>query len=218
MIYLFDIDGTLLLSGGAGLVALERAFVELHGIAGAFGAVQPAGMTDPVIVEEAFDAAFGRPATPEEMRSLLERYLVHLPVALEQATGYRLLRGVPSALVALEGAGHLLALATGNIREAARHKLARGGIEGFFRCGGYGSDHRERTRIVALAAERALALRGRREAPGEVVVVGDTPRDVMAARENGFVAVAVSSGTVSRVSLEDARPDRLIESLDELLV
>lgn len=217
MIYLFDIDGTLLLTGGAGQVALEKAFFELYGVADAFRLVHPAGMTDPVIVAEAFQAACGRSPEPAEVEAVLDRYLVHLPEALARSAGFRLLPGVPAALWGLAATGHFLAVATGNIREAAELKLRRGGIDEIFRCGGYGSDSPDRGRLVACAARRAFSLVGGVASATDVIVVGDTPKDVWAARQNGFVAVSVASGTVPRRLLEEAHPDRLISTLDELL-
>ncbi|MDY0000337.1 MAG: haloacid dehalogenase-like hydrolase [Polyangia bacterium] len=218
MIFLFDIDGTLLLSGGAGLLALERAFEELHGVGGAFKAVHPAGMTDPDIVAEAFMTVLRRAPSEGEADALLRRYLEILPGALASSPGFRVLPGVPSALLSLQKRGDLLALATGNIREAARHKLERAGINHLFRCGGFGSDSSSRGRLVGVAAERAASLLGRDLGASEVVVVGDTPSDVQAARQNGFGVVAMASGTVPLESLRDAGPDRIIESLDELLL
>jgi phosphoglycolate phosphatase len=214
--YLIDIDGTLLLSGGAGFVALERAFAELHGVEGAMRTVRPAGKTDPLIVAEGFGAALGREPRPGEVAAVLERYLVHLPAAVRDSAGFRVLPGARSGLEGLRARGHLLAVATGNIREAARVKLERAGLGAYFLCGGYGDDSADRARLVAVAARRAEAHLQRTLSADEVVVVGDTPRDVQAARDNGFACIAVVAPTVDRAELEASRPDRIVERLDEI--
>lgn len=215
-VYLIDIDGTLLLSGGAGFVALEQAFAELHGVDGAMRTVWPAGKTDPAIVAEGFGATLGREPGPREVAAVLERYLVHLPAAVRDSAGFQVFPGVRTGLDGLRARGHLLAVATGNIREAARIKLARAGLDGYFVCGGYGDDSADRAKLVAVAARRAEEHLQRTLDAAEVVVVGDTPRDVQAARDNGFACIAVVSPTVDRLDLEASRPDRIVERLDEI--
>ncbi|MFH2009944.1 MAG: HAD family hydrolase [bacterium] len=214
-LYLIDIDGTLLLSGGAGNRALDRSFLELHGVADAMRGIRPAGKTDPMIVAEAFRAALGRTPSEGEVGELLRRYLVHLPGAIASAPGFRLLAGVPSGLDRLRAEGHALGVATGNIRQAAQIKLARGGLDAHFCFGGYGDDSPDRPTLVGLAALRGMAQFGEC-APQQVVVVGDTARDVAAAKAHGFCSVAVASGTVERQELEKSRPDRIVAGLDEL--
>lgn len=216
LVYLVDIDGTLLLSGGAGFVALERAFADLHGVEGAMRTVRPAGKTDPLIVAEGFQATLGREPRPAEVRAVLERYLAHLPAAVRDSPRFRVLPGARSGLDGLRAQGHLLAVATGNIREAARLKLERAGLAGYFACGGYGDDSADRAILVRLAARRAAECLGRTLSAAEVVVVGDTPRDVRAAQDNGFCCIAVASGTVDRAALEASGPDRIVGGLDEI--
>jgi phosphoglycolate phosphatase-like HAD superfamily hydrolase len=216
VVYLIDIDGTLLLSGGAGFTALDRAFERLHGVTGAMRTVRPAGKTDPCIVAEGFWTALGREPEPAELDAVLRVYLEHLPGALAEASRFRVLPGAREGLDALTAAGHLLCVATGNIRAAARLKLGHAALGGYFAAGGYGDDSADRAALVAVAARRAAAHLGRPLASGEVVVVGDTPRDVRAARDNGFFSVAVASGTVARPELEASAPDRLVTRLDEL--
>ena len=109
-VYLIDIDGTLLLSGGAGFAALELAFEELHGVRGAMQTVRPGGKTDPLIVTEGFLAALRRPPRPGEVDRLLQRYLVHLPVAVRESQRFRVYPGVRRGLSALQAQGHVLAV------------------------------------------------------------------------------------------------------------
>jgi len=110
IVYLIDIDGTLLLSGGAGFAALEQAFVELHGVPHAMRTVRPAGKTDPLIIDEGFRATLARPPTPGEVDAVLERYLVHLPEAVRESQRFRVLRGARAGLDLLRAGGHVLAV------------------------------------------------------------------------------------------------------------
>jgi phosphoglycolate phosphatase len=215
-LFLIDVDGTLVHTGGAGLRALALAFLDRLGVADAMRPFDLAGLTDPVIVSQAFQRALGRPPTPVEVQDILACYLGHLAEELAQATGYRLLPGLPGALDRLRAEGHLLGLATGNLERGAALKLARGGIEGAFAFGGYGSDDADRAALVRIAAERGRALAGRLVPDEDVIVVGDTFRDVAAARANGFRAVGFDSAPHRRDALIASGPDRLVTSFDEL--
>lgn len=219
MLYLFDIDGTLLLSGGAGMRALDRAFHARFGLAGAMDSIQPGGKTDAIILEEMFAARLGRAPTAAEMDEIIALYLPLLQVEMTDAPGFRLMPSVVETLDYLDGLGAAVTvgLATGNVREAARIKLERAGLWPRFAVGGFGCDHRDRARLVARAIERACAHTGVDAlAPEQVVVVGDTPFDVQAARACGARAVAVATGTATRADLLACGPDILLETLAEL--
>jgi phosphoglycolate phosphatase len=219
MLYLFDIDGTLLLSGGAGGRALDRAFRNRFGIEGAMEQIKPGGKTDPAILEEIFAARLGRAPTAAELDEVIALYLPLLEAELGEAPGFRLMPSVVEALDFLAGLvpDVILGLATGNVREAARIKLERAGLWPRFALGGFGCDHRERPRLVARAIERACAHASVAHLPPEqVVVVGDTPLDVAAARACGVRAVAVATGTARRDDLAACRPDALLDTLAEL--
>jgi len=216
MIFLIDIDGTLLLTGGAGFVALNQTFVDLYGLADAMRGIHPQGKTDPVIVQEAFRVRFERDPTEAELQRVLARYVTLLPDAVAQSPGFRVLAGAAAGLDRLAAQGHALGLATGNVREGARIKLERAGFWSRFGFGGYGDDSADRATLVKRAAERGAAQLGQPLQPSRVVVVGDTPLDVAAARENGFQAIAVASGTVPREALAESAPDRLVQRLDEI--
>ena len=219
MLYLFDIDGTLLLSGGAGMRALERAFQDRFGLAGAMASIQPGGKTDSIILEEMFAAGLGRAPTAAEMDEIIALYLPLLQAEMTVASGFRLMPSVVETLDYLDGLGAevIVGLATGNVREAARIKLERAGLWPRFAIGGFGCDHRDRARLVARAIERACVHAGVDAlAPDQVVVVGDTPFDVQAARACGARAVAVATGTASRADLASCRPDILLDTLAEL--
>src|SRR5690606_13232413 len=216
-LYLFDIDGTLLLSGGAGSRALDRVFADLYGVAGAMDHVRPGGKTDPMIIEEIFATRLGRAPEAGEIDRVLELYLPLLREELATSERFRLMPAVEGTLDFLAGStGVVLGLATGNIRPAAQAKLERGGLWQRFALGGFGCDHRDRHRLVARAIERAADRAGAAVHPREVIVVGDTPMDVAAARACGALAVAVATGTASRDELAACAPDALLGTLVEL--
>ena len=219
MLVLFDIDGTLISAGGVGRAALDHAFHEELGIAGALDGVRLHGNTDPLILEEAFARHVGRPSLPGETDRILARYLVHLERALAASGGYRILPGAVSLLDALSrNGGFAVGLATGNIEGGARLKLMRGGLWAYFAFGGYGSDAAERRRLVecgiARGQDHAVSRFGRRFAAREIVVIGDTERDIRAARGAGVCAVGVRAGSTYVDALEASEPDLLVDGLD----
>ena len=219
VLYLFDIDGTLVLSGGAGMRALDRAFHQRYGFTGATALIKPGGMTDPAILEEVFGAQLGRAPTAAELDEIIALYLPLLEAELVDAPGFRMMPSVVEALDYLAGQGGamILGLATGNVREAARIKLERAGLWPRFACGGFGSDHRERPRLVERAIQRACVHAGVHAIdPTHVVVVGDTPLDVRAAHACGVCAVAVATGTATRDQLAACAPDVVLDTLAEL--
>src|SRR5688572_294010 len=147
-ILLFDIDGTLVSTGGAGAVAWRRAFEELHGIPADIGRFTDAGMTDPDVGAKTFEAVLGRRPTAAELATLVQRRLEHLPEAVAESEGYKVLPGVPERLPQLSREGHLLGLITGNGDGAAFITLARGDL---MRCFPFGADavaSIDQTRIV----------------------------------------------------------------------
>ena len=214
-ILLFDIDGTLITSGGAGARALEQAFVELAGIERALVGVRLDGATDLAIVREAL-ALGGREPTPELMDRLVVRYTELLPGELKRAAGYRLLDGVEALLVRLAAELRVFGLCTGNVRDGARAKLSHGGVwEHFARGfeGGFGSDGEVRADIVRAALRRAETHHGRSVNAAEALVIGDTPRDILAAHEVGVPVLAVTTGRYSAEELRAVGADAVVDSL-----
>jgi len=199
-VVLFDLDETLLRTGGAGVLAMERAFFELFGVPRAMEGLPYAGRLDPQIVAEAL-ARHGIDGDREALLAAFkERYLQHLRQTLWERQG-QVMPGIPQILSALQEREDVaLGLATGNFREAAFLKLQRYGLDGFFRTGAFGEDAPERAMLVALAARRT-AGGGR---PDRVLVVGDTPRDVEAALACGFSPVGVATGRYSEEELRAA--------------
>lgn len=216
VLFLFDIDGTLVLTGGAGLRALERACRELHGVTGMTEGMKADGKTDPLIVEEIFHERFGRLPRAEELTALLDKYLEFLEDEVARTDRYRIMPGVERALQVLESRGEPIGLATGNVEPGARIKLVRGDLWRRFAFGGYGSDSGDRAALVARAIERGETHAGRTFARREVVVIGDTPRDVAAARACGAVAVAVATGPHRVDALRGTGADVVMETLEEL--
>jgi phosphoglycolate phosphatase-like HAD superfamily hydrolase len=214
---LFDIDGTLITTGGAGAVAWRRAFDDLYGIPADIGASSDAGMTDPEVGLRTFVDALGREPSNGELERVMERRLAYLPWAVAQSEGYRVLAGVESLLPRLAGSGYLLGLTTGGVEPAARVKLARAGLNRWFDFGGFGSDSTDRTELTRRAVERAFLRYGGSLDPSRCLVVGDTPLDISAAHGAGAVAVGVATGHFSAAQLHDAGADHVLTTLEEEL-
>ncbi len=216
-ILLFDIDGTLVSTGGAGAVAWKRAFEELHGIPADIGQFTDAGMTDPDVGARTFEAVIGREPTPHELALVVQRRLEHLPEAVAESKGYRVLPGVPERLRQLSRAGHLLGIITGNGDGAAHIKLARGDLNRWFTFGAYASAGLDRPGIVRQAIARGEAMLGRDVPNTEIYVVGDTPLDISAAHAAGCTAIAVATGHYDSAALREAGADHVLETLEEEL-
>ena len=198
---LFDIDGTILLTAGAGRRAITTALHEAVGPADAFAEVRFDGKTDPQIVGELLAAAGHMgPHEAERIEALCRRYVTLLERELAEPAGAtRLMPGVQPLLEALEAHDEvLLGLLTGNVAEGAALKLRAGGIDpARFAVGAYGSDAAHRPDLPAIAAERASPLFGRVPRGHEVVIIGDTPADVACGAPIGARAIAVATGGYS---------------------
>lgn len=210
VLYLFDIDGTLLHAHRSGRDAFDAVFAAQHGIADASEGIRYGGKTDPAIIEEIFAARLGRPPTTAEAAAFLDAYLPRLRALLD-THGVEVLGGVVDALGFLRARdGVVLGVATGNVRAGAEAKLAAGKLDAWFACGGYGCDSHVRAELVARAIERGRALRDVRE----VVVVGDTIYDIAAARACGAAVCAVATGSDPPDRLAGA--DAVFTSMAEL--
>jgi phosphoglycolate phosphatase len=212
---LFDIDGTLLVTGGAGAVAWQRAFRELHGVDADINEHTHAGMTDPEIAAIVFREVIGREGSAPERAEAIAGYLSHLQQAVEESEGYRVMPGIEGLLPRLVEEGILLGIVTGNIEAAAHIKLARGDLNRFFTFGGYGSDSRDRTELTKKALERGEAVSGHPLDKAETIAVGDTPRDVRAGHGAGIKVVGVATGSYAVDELTNAGADWSLESVTE---
>jgi phosphoglycolate phosphatase-like HAD superfamily hydrolase len=204
---LWDIDGTLLVTGGAGAVAWQRAFEELHGVEANIEEHTSAGMTDPEIAGIIFREAVGREGSQEELAAAIAGYLSHLEEAVNDSPGYRVMPGIEEILPRLAAAGVLQGLVTGNIEAAAHIKLARGDLNRHFQFGGYGSDASDRTELTEKALERAGTIAGSPIDRTAAISVGDTPRDVKAGHGAGIRVVGVATGSYTVDQQREAGAD-----------
>jgi phosphoglycolate phosphatase len=216
-ILLFDIDGTLVSTGGAGAAAWKRAFQELHGVPADIGKFTEAGMTDPDVGIKTFEAVLQRPPTRHELAQLLQRRLEYMPEAVAESTRYRVLPGVRERLRQLSHDGHLLGLITGNIDGAAHIKLQRGDLNRWFTFGAYAAAGMDRAAIVREAVARGEAIVGRELPNSEIYVIGDTPLDIDAAHAVGCTAIGVATGNHDTAALREAGADHVLGTLEEEL-
>lgn len=212
---LFDIDGTLLVTGGAGGAAWQRGFEELYGVDANVAEHTDAGMTDPEIAAIIFREVIRRDGSAEERAKAIGCYLKHLPDTVAESDGYRLMPGIEELLNRLFDAGLLLGLVTGNIEAAAHIKLSRAGLNRFFSFGGYGSDSADRTEVTKAALHRGELVSGGTLEDGAWIAVGDTPRDVKAGHGAGIKVVGVATGSYSVDQLSQAGADWAIPQVSD---
>jgi phosphoglycolate phosphatase-like HAD superfamily hydrolase len=212
---LFDIDGTLISTGGASDRAWKRAFKELHDVDVDIPVVTGKGVPDPEVGRVVFKAALGREPTDEEAEAVMRRRLDHLPEEVENSPGFVVEDGVVELLEQLTDDGVLLGVATGNVEQAAHTKLARADLNRFFSFGGYGSDSPDRTELTKKALERAELVSGDRLDPARCFSCGDTPRDVEAGHGAGIRVVGVATGEFTVEQLREAGADAAIQSFRE---
>lgn len=211
---LFDIDGTLLVTGGAGAVAWQHAFRELYEVDANIGEHTHAGMTDPEIAAIVFREVIGRDGSEEERAAAIAAYLGHLEAAVNESSGYRVMPGIVDLLTRLTEAGTLLGIVTGNIESAAHLKLARADLNRFFAFGGYGSDSRDRTELTKKALERGGVVVGAELDRAAAIGVGDTPRDVNACHGAGIRVVGVATGSYTVAQLREAGADWALATVE----
>jgi phosphoglycolate phosphatase len=212
---LFDIDGTLLVTGGAGAASWRLAFDELYGIPADIGKFTDAGMTDPDVGRKTFEAVLNRKPERKEFTRLLERRLHYLHTTVAESEHYRVLPGVEELLPKLIEGGYLLGLVTGNVEAAAHIKLHRAQLNRFFSFGGYGSDSTDRGELTKIALKRASLVYGEPVPAAQAIAVGDTPHDVEGAHAAGIACVGVGSDKFTVDQLRKAGADYAIASLVE---
>lgn len=216
---LFDIDGTLINTGGAGVRAMSRVFVDWYGAERALDGLAFAGRTDRVIVEEALarlapGEAIGDPwwqSFRAQYCGLLERELRESP-----ANGSRVLPGIQPLLDVLRDRSDVvLALLTGNFAQSARVKLAHFSLWDYFCCGAFGDEHVDRNHLLDVALAAAMRHKPAGEEWDEVVVIGDTPLDVACALSGNATAIAVATGIFSSESLRASGAHHVFDDLSD---
>src|SRR5213595_1622775 len=212
---LFDIDGTLIHSGGAGVEALKRALKERFKIEDDLKDIEIAGMTDSGIVISILKK-HKIPTTTENIAAFLDSYVHFLPDELPRRKG-KLLPGVLELLEKLKTRKHVvLGLLTGNVSRGAQLKLSHYGVWHFFEFGAFADDHHDRNELGEFARARAKEKHGREFAAEEIDVIGDTPRDIACGKALGARTIAVATGSWSRDELAKHQPDFLIDDLSNV--
>jgi phosphoglycolate phosphatase len=221
-IVLWDIDGTLVRTNG-GRVSLSAFLRALQGAANLEGDLpypkDSGGKTDgQIALEVLLAASIAEDHATRLLPAFADAY--HAQLLAEQAklaADLRVLPGVPAILAHLQDLGVCQTVLTGNLEPIARLKLACAALDQFiaFELGAYGSDHRDRTCLVPIVRERLRARFGAEVAAADIVVVGDTPRDIACARAGGARVIAVATGSFSRAELEQHQPDAVLDDLSD---
>jgi phosphoglycolate phosphatase len=215
-IILFDIDGTLVLTGGAGGRAMRRAFREVFDIEGGFDGIPMSGRTDLSIIRDALKQA-GLVHDNGPIARLRDRYVQHLAEALQEPHPRKLIMpGVRELLDVLQRRDDVfLALLTGNFMRSAQLKLEHFDLWRYFRCGAFADDAEDRNQLLPVALERAARHGAPALPPEQVIVVGDTPLDVECAAASGARAVAVATGSADVATLRACGADVVFEDLTD---
>jgi phosphoglycolate phosphatase-like HAD superfamily hydrolase len=217
---LFDVDGTLVLTGGAGSRAMTLAFRDIFGVDEAFAGVPMPGRTDQLILADALERA-GVTSEASAIEGFRSRYLEHLAEQIVTPAPGKF-KGVLPGVQALLGTlsrrqDVFLALLTGNYSDAARVKLEHFDLWRYFGCGAFGEDASERNALVPIAVSRARGCGLPELPPQRIVVIGDTPLDVACAHAAGARAIAVANGLSDLETLRRAGADAVFEDLSDTL-
>src|SRR6188474_2426582 len=191
---LFDIDGTLIQSGGAGEKAFARVFADEFNVSNGTARLNFAGRTDPSIVRDFFEHHEIKPS-PENFQRFFDRYVFWLDHMLGQLAG-RVLPGVDGMIAQMKALPQppLLALLTGNIRLGAQIKLSHYRLWPHFEMGAYGDDHEDRNQLAVIARQRGSERLGSKLRGDQILVIGDTPRDIACGRTIDAKVLAVATG------------------------
>ena len=212
-IYLFDIDGTLITTGGTGRNALEKVFDRRYNRLDACDGFSFAGMTDRAILRQGLEA-IGEPATEDHIDTMLDNYLEHLSYEVTHAPTYFVHPGMVEALEHLSKLDDVaVGLGTGNVERGARIKLERVGLNGWFDFGGFGCDAELRAELILRGAQRGAEKLGRPLDACTLIIIGDTAKDVAAAHANGGLCLGVTTGGGTEASLREAGADHIVTDL-----
>jgi len=212
---LWDIDGTLIVSQGAGVRAMERALTRRFGITCDLGVIDWAGRTDSWIVTEVLRHV-GLEYTAENARAYLEAYLELLPIELQNGPQGQVLPGVPELLETCHRHSAVAqGLLTGNLRRGAEHKLTHYGVWHYFAFGAFADDSPRRNDLGPHALRRAKELHGREFAPESTYIIGDTPHDIECGKVIGAHTIAVATGQHSVAQLAAHQPTAVFPNLSD---
>lgn len=212
---LFDIDGTLLLTGGSGRYAFNQVFEELYGEKNIFDKISPHGRTDTSLIKEMFLTRLERLPSANEIETVRDLYFKHMNTWLKKLDGFHLMPFASETVERLSKRDDIeLGLATGNYKTSAFQKLKRGGLDHYFEFGGFGCDSEDRTELTRKGIERGLERLN--HAPKEIWVIGDTAADIQAGQGAGAKVIAVATSNTSREDLQNAGANIALNNLSEL--
>ena len=209
---LFDIDGTIMDSGGAGTRAMDTAFLKLFSVRDAFHTISMAGKTDMQILREGFDLH----AIDRSNGVIPEFYRIYVRYLKEnmKSSGGHVKPGIREALRELQAQKEfILGLLTGNIEEGARIKLDFFGLNDYFNIGAFGNDDEDRDRLLPVAVDKLSKMNSLHVNFRDCIVIGDTPRDISCSKPYGAFSVAVATGPYSAATLSEAGADIVLNDL-----
>lgn len=216
-IVLYDVDGTLISTGGAGRRAIERAFEAAFERTATFE-FSFAGMTDRAIVRGGLRGA-SLPDDDDHIDRVMDVYLEVLRAEVRKTPRYLVHPGIVESIEQLLGFSEVaVGLGTGNIEAGARIKLERAGLNRYFDFGGFGCDAEDRAELIGAGARRGAHRLGRTVEECRLIVIGDTPKDAAAAHANGGDCLAVATGGASREALEACGARWVVSDLTQLHV
>jgi phosphoglycolate phosphatase len=212
---LFDIDGTLVSTGGAGVVALKRVVEKRYGAKDDLRDIEIAGCTDAGIAADILKK-YGESQNEEDIRKFLNEYVGFLGETLSTTNG-EILPGMLQILNQMKvRPDRVLGLLTGNVKRGAKLKLQHYGLWDFFEFGAFADDHHDRNQLGEFARTRAHEKHGHEFDAARIDVIGDTPRDIACGKAFGARTVAVATGTWSREQLVRHQPDFLFDDLSDV--
>lgn len=217
---LFDLDGTLINAGGAGKTALTKSIKILYGKEPKFEASLIAGRTDTENFALVYELVKGKKATKTEIKKIHQKYLELLPQEVQNSKKnkkYKVMTGAKKLLEILsKNKNIILGIGTGNIEEGASIKLAPSGLDKYFVVGGYGEDGKNREEMLQAAVKRAEKKFKTKFTPEQVFVVGDTHRDVLAAKACNFHSAAITSGFGTPCQLRGAAAELEVKNFNDI--
>jgi phosphoglycolate phosphatase len=211
---LFDIDGTLVNTGGAGVKALKATIRRRFGAKDDLHDIEIAGKTDRAIIRDIL-RKFQVDPSDQNITSFAREYIEHLPLSLSRTRGH-VLPGIQRLVERLKPQPHIvLALLTGNLQEGARLKLQHYRLWDFFEFGAFADDHHDRNELGAFAKERAQAKHGHDFDAADIDIIGDTNHDIACGKAFGARTIAVATGSWSWERLQSCAPDFLFHDLSK---